>query len=305
MTPIVVFVHVHYLETWPDLSRRIEDTVRSPFRLFVTTTRRADEIVPPTSAYMVDFTVLETANRGRDVLPFLRAVEQAGAFDVGLKLHGKRSVHRLDGEAWRDALVGSLLTSADAVCGVVERFAQDRRIGLVAPHASLCSISRHVGGNSAPMASVAERTGTDLAGMLARTPFFCAGTMFWFRRAALERVAGAGLADLFANEEGQTDGTVAHAMERLFAAFVEAENFLAVPMEVATTTDANTDREAIRVATLQCVDIDQTYVRLPGPMAAFVMRHLRFAVPAYLALPTPMRRAVKAIAGGAVRLARR
>lgn len=305
MTPIVVFVHVHYLETWPDLSRRIENTVQLPFRLVVTTTRRAHEIVPPTSGHMVDFTVLETANRGRDVLPFLLALEQAGVFDVGLKMHGKRSVHRLDGEAWRDALVGSLLTSADAVSGVVERLSQDYRLGLVAPQASLCSIGPHVGGNSAAMASVAERTGVDLTEMLAQTPFFCAGTMFWFRRVALNRVSGAGLEDLFANEEGQTDGTVAHALERLFAAFVEAENFLAIPMDVATKTDANTDRETMRAATLQCVDIDETYVRLPGPMAAFVMRHLRFAVPAYLALPTPIRRAIKAIAGGAVGLARR
>lgn len=305
MKPIAVFVHIHYLETWAPLSERIAACLVRPFRLVVTTTRGADEIARPQNPHLVDFRVIETANQGRDVLPFLHALRETDDFAVGLKLHGKRSVHRLDGEAWRDALVGSLLPSEEDTARLMDRMAADGRIGLVGPENSLCSIERHRGGNDRAMREVSERLGKPLDALLARTPFFSAGTMFWFRREALAPVAESDLAGLFAAEGGQTDGTAAHALERLFPALAEAGGLLALSTDVVLATDEKTPTDDLRARARGRVDVDETFVRLPGPLAAFVMRRLRFAVPVYLALPKPVRRAIKATASGAVGVLRR
>lgn len=305
MKPIVVFVHIHYLETWPALSARIVANLEQPFRLVVTTTRQAAEIGRPHSIHMTGFDVIETANRGRDVLPFLLALRETVDFEIGLKLHGKRSVHRLDGEAWREALVGSLLPEAGETGRLVRRLQEDPRIGLIGPRNSLCSIERHFGDNDLAMKAVARSLGEALPELIERTPFFSAGTMFWFRRDALNRVAEPDLIGLFTDERGQTDGTAAHALERLLPALAEAKGFHALSVDAAMETTATTPPADLREAALRRVDLDETFVRLPGPLAAFVMRRLRFAVPVYLALPKPVRRAIKASASGALRLLRR
>ncbi len=59
--------------------------------------------------------MIETvANRGRDVAPFLRTLARVDALGLPLllKLHTKRSRHRLDGDVWRADICGKLLSRA-------------------------------------------------------------------------------------------------------------------------------------------------------------------------------------------------
>jgi lipopolysaccharide biosynthesis protein len=94
-------------------------------------------------------------------------------------------------------------------------------LGLVAPRGALTAARGD--------AMVNNRTG--LKRLAARVPGlredavrqFPAGSMFWFRRAALEPLFAAELASAdFEPEMGQIDGALAHAVERSFCAVVEA-----------------------------------------------------------------------------------
>ncbi|WP_185984145.1 rhamnan synthesis F family protein [Aureimonas mangrovi] len=290
----MVFVHIHYEDVWPSLRARIEKTLDIPFRLLVTASRPDVSIKRPETPYLNGFTLLTVENRGRDVRPFLKALEAAGEFDLGLKLHGKRSVHRPDGDAWRDWLVGELLPETGAR-PIVERMAADPRLALLAPSGSLHATARLLGPNAAVTQAVAARLEDGGAALPKTTPFFAAGTMFWFRRDAFDGLRSAAFDDLFAEEAGQIDGTAAHAFERLFAAIAEGAGSLAVPVDVALTSTLDTPRATIRAAVLASVDTDRTFNRKPDALTGFLVRRLPFVVSVFRGLPGPARRALKAL----------
>ena len=54
---------------------------------------------------------------------------------------------------------------------------------------------------------------------------FFAGTMFWVRPEALTPLRKLKLAARFADEKGQNDGTLEHAIERLFSVSVVVAGF--------------------------------------------------------------------------------
>ncbi len=167
-----------------------------------------------------------TENCGRDVWPFIRSLRVASAlgYEIGCKLHSKKSAHLTGGGAiWRRGLVNSLVGSegAEAALNV---FAKDSRAGLVAPIEAMFSVSdssamRDNMSNVNKLLSMAGLDGATLHD-------FVAGTMFWFRFAALQNVIELPIDNAdFGPELGAIDGTVAHAFERLFSTFVVCGGF--------------------------------------------------------------------------------
>lgn len=154
-------------------------------------------------------------NRGRDLAPFLLQLLPSalrGGHEFFVKVHTKRSTHLGDGERWADHLTRSLLSSA-AVRDCVERLQRNPKLGLLAPAGTLmpCSVALHA--NAQHLLALHQRCGANAAEMLQQR--FIAGTMLAGRLAAVRhlRELGLQLAD-FEPEHGQTDGTLAHALER-------------------------------------------------------------------------------------------
>lgn len=169
--------------------------------------------------------ILVCRNRGRDVAPFLAALEvvRARGYRLGCKIHSKKSTHIGHGEAWRRALLEGLLGPA-TLARLEEGFFADRRIGMAGAGEAWLSLAerQHVVHCESRMAEIGALLGLEDAPMRG----FFAGTMFWFRPEALAACARlSGQHDLFEPELGQVDGMAAHAMERLFAATVEAAGF--------------------------------------------------------------------------------
>ncbi|MCR6686489.1 glycoside hydrolase family 99-like domain-containing protein [Pseudoxanthomonas sp.] len=187
------------------------------FDLWITTT---DELRPRVQATLaahgLQARILAGPNHGRDILPFLRAAGELLDAGTGivLKLHTKKSHHRDDGDRWRRELLERLLAPARAP-RILEAMRERPQLGLVVPEGHLLGLDAHMGGNRAGVDYLSRRLGLREADADAR---FVSGSMFWARLEALRPLLDAHLDEWeFEPEQGQIDGTLAHAVERVFA----------------------------------------------------------------------------------------
>jgi len=165
-----------------------------------------------------------TALQGRDIAPRLlgfRDVYENN--DYTLLLHSKASLHDPELKDWGKYLFESLLGSGSVVESIFAIFDEAPEVGLIAAqHFEPVRKNLGWGENFELCEALAGRFGVDLKanGFLD----FPTGSMLWARTAALRPFFDAGLVlgDFSADHVGrQIDGTMAHAIERLF--FVAAE----------------------------------------------------------------------------------
>ena len=155
-------------------------------------------------------------NRGRNIAPQLVGfADLIGDYDLLLLVHTKKSLHWDALAGWRSAMLRDLLPSADGIAGILESFRRLPALGMAAP-SIYAPTRRHMvwAPNFATCRDLADRLGVALS---PDSPLdFPAGTMLWARPAALKPLLGLGLRfEDFEPEAGQTDGTLAHALERL------------------------------------------------------------------------------------------
>ncbi len=270
----VVFVHVHYPEIWREMAAVLARRMNVPFRLVLTTSHPEAEIAVPDTPRLLACRVLRTENRGRDILPFLRALATEPPFAVGLKLHTKKSPQREDGSRWRTEVLDSLVpagflpggaagpgTGTDAI---LRRMAADPRVGFVTPAGFALSVRDWVLVNRSAMERVMAAAGSTLAEADLEDAFFAAGSMFWFRRAALAPLAAEAVLSLFEPEEGQFDGTAAHATERLFPVVAKKEGFVSLAMPALEAARPEHALPDVLAMARRHADIPSTYFAAPA-----------------------------------------
>ena len=165
----------------------------------------------------VSVLVRRVPNRGRDVMPWLTVFADAiRRFDLFCHIHTKRSPHRRQHRDWGRFVLHSTLGSAGVVDGIRAMFAGEPRLGLVfPPYFADLKAQPNWGDNKSACLALLERMGlTDQP--LVDCPDYPAGSFFWARPAALAPLFDLELReDDFEAEPGPSDGTLAHAIERL------------------------------------------------------------------------------------------
>ena len=165
-------------------------------------------------------------NRGRDVAPKLVGFAAVhDRYEYVLHLHTKWSPHESRLAGWRGYLLDTLLGSSGVIHGVFETFARAPRLGMLAPqHIDGLRPWIRWGENHPQAEDLAARMGFPLPH--AAPLDFPSGSMFWARSAALRPLLDLHLSfDDFPAEAGQTDGTLAHAIERLYFLVCEQAGF--------------------------------------------------------------------------------
>lgn len=219
---VAVCVHLFYPDLWPTFRTALEN-IPEAWDLYVSVPAYAcTPILAQIAQEHPNAWFLPCANRGRDVLPFLRWLELGvfDRYDAVCKLHTKRSPHVQDGNRWLEQVLQSLLGSTQAVTTTLQKF-RTSEVGLIGPRGLLIEPRHraHQGGNRALLQALAHQVSLPQTALL--SPFF-AGTMFWFKPGALSMLRAMGLKEKdFPIEMAQTDGTLAHALERLIWPLVE------------------------------------------------------------------------------------
>ena len=208
-----VVAHLHYEDTWPELRDAIASLPDIDVYVTVTKVDLARTIVADMPSAVVEL----VDNRGRDVRPFLLTMQRIAhlGYRAVCKLHGKKSVYRMDGDTLRQQLFGSLI-SAD----LMTRFDDNDRLGLIAPaSAMLAHDASNMRDNQEIVDAISKEIGVQFV-----NGRFAAGTMFWVDSRAIAPILKLRIND-FDIERGLADGTRAHAIERLFCHVCETQGF--------------------------------------------------------------------------------
>lgn len=251
---VAVLVHAYYTETWGDIAQAIQ-RMGQAIDLWVTTA--PDKLAEVQKLVLTDFPaarIHSIDNVGRDIRPFmavLPALTQAG-YSAVLKLHTKKSLHRVDGDVWRQQLLTALVPSAEGVEENLRALERYPSLGVIAPAQNLLNLHRYIGSNQTWCERLVQEWGDAGAAWLDHMqPWFPAGSMFWFKPAACQALLACASIqeDAFEPEQGQIDGTLAHAVERVLGAAALALGYHTVDTDLAQklgSTKASTQRDAER-----------------------------------------------------------
>lgn len=234
---VAVHIHVFYPELVLDIRSYLEN-IPVGFHCYVTTdtSDKASQIEQILSDInkmnALDIRIVE--NRGRDIYPLVSVLApDLAKHELVLHIHTKCSPHNswaLSG--WRRYLMESLLGTPKRITAIFQQFMQDQALGILFPayyHSikPLIYPQQSNGGYIEPTPNdeyihvLLDRAGkkkNEFHGI--DFSIYPAGDMFWFRGKTLEPFVNMNLTvDDFAIERGQVNGTLAHAIERMFPYF--------------------------------------------------------------------------------------
>lgn len=218
--PPTMTIHIHAF--YPDVVEEmldyfVEDAKKGKF-LVTTTTKRNYELITEifNNKGFARYQILLIDNKGRDIGPFLDyAIDHVSERDVICHVHTKKSpdVGGSYGEKWRSQLYGALLTQT-----AIDAF-EDDRLGLLFP-----DTPRSVGwGKNFPFCrEIARHFGSSVGAHPGPMPV---GNMFFARREVAQAMRRATSKFEWPREPVAYDGTILHAIERMWTRAAEFAGF--------------------------------------------------------------------------------
>jgi lipopolysaccharide biosynthesis protein len=249
---VAIVIHAFYLNIFEKILAYLNPDDSHNFKLFVSTPENQLESVHASLAKSgFDFTCYGVTNHGRDILPFINILPDIYAQKIPylIKVHTKKSAHRADGVHWRNDLYNKLLESQNLKTNI--QFLHDNLdTGILAPEGHLVPMSYYLSTNEQALNFLSARLGLDQNAV--RGLHFAAGTMFSARTLTLMPLLLLNLeTEDFESEQGQVDGTLAHAIERLFPVCAYRLGFL-------TRTLSNNTNENYAYAEKTNISTNQT-----------------------------------------------
>jgi hypothetical protein len=258
-TSTAVIYHCFYTDLIEELLVYLKNLPNGYF-LYISTDTHAkkEEILRTLATHQLStFEVRLCENRGRDIAPKLITFKDVyEKHEYFLHLHTKKSAHSPEyGEKWRRYLYSSLLGSGDIIRSIFQVMEQPG-VGIVYPsYMDKFRIRSRWGANFDTAKALLGRLHIDVN---KNVPFeFPAGSMFWGRSAALEPLLALRLTfEDFAEEAGQVDGTLPHAIERSICLVAQKAGFRSQQIMLK-----NHDIEGVKP--IECLDSED----LPRAMA--------------------------------------
>jgi lipopolysaccharide biosynthesis protein len=219
----VVF-HLFYTDMWDEFDSYLTN-LNDDFDLFVSIPEgvefRSELIL---NKYPQAY-IYRPKNQGRDIAPFINIFTEIYPLQYKYicKMHTKRSTHRQDGHIWRQDLMQKLLGSEIQVEMAKHVLDENPDVGIIAPEGHVVPGSFYWGKNETKVHMLAQRIGIPWNKQNFQ---FVAGSMFWLKPSAICPITSLELSQRdFEDEQGQVDGTLAHALERFLGLLTQSSGF--------------------------------------------------------------------------------
>ena len=258
-----IIIHLFYIDIWEELKTYLSQ-LKIEFDLFITVTDNiADEDILQIFRDQPAAHIYSVENRGRDVLPFLQVMNllDTKSYKHICKLHTKKTGDSDLGNVWRKLLYFDLIGSDKNIKRVLKLLDNYYEVGMVTGKNAVLSSSEYDFGNADRVRELAQMAGIEYQDEYS----FPAGTMFWTKPELLDpllRLLNGG--DLkFDKERGQTEKTLAHAIERFFGLLCRerGKQIEESPTHYSKLDDATLDQMASLVLTQKYIDYDE-YLRM-------------------------------------------
>jgi lipopolysaccharide biosynthesis protein len=213
---------VFHYDLWPEIAAALT-FLPEPFDLYCTVIKREgfDQLEQDIQDKFRGAQVLCYPNHGRDIFPFVHLVNSGRLFNYAAicKLHTKRSCHLPHGDQWRNELIQGLLPGNESTHSLLDAFLGDPSLGAWVSDGQLLRHRHFWGPNRERVEHELARIGINANRYRLKFP---GGSMFWIKPATLHLLKGMNYNALdFEREEGQLDGTLAHAIERIIGFLVQ------------------------------------------------------------------------------------
>lgn len=218
---VAVQLHLYYVDLIPEYFNYLNH-IPYPFDLYISCQENADIGYIGNwfrKLRMVRAIIVRKApNRGRDIAPvYVLFAEELEQHDYFLHIHTKKSLYSgTEQMDWRQYALTSLLGTPEQIKKIFSLFHSDRHIGLVFPENNALPImAQHWLSNVAEGARVLSELQIPFEDTLFNYPV---GSFFWARTDAVRKLFQRRFTyEDFPEEQGQTDGTLAHTLERVIA----------------------------------------------------------------------------------------
>jgi hypothetical protein len=236
MSKVALHLHLHYMESAEGLLQSIKASTSQP-DLFISTTSEEGKVMVEVMLCKCGLQATEITifpNRGRDIGPYLtgHGPRLFSDYEIIGHLHSKKSPHAHDNyiQNWVEFLEKGLIGNNGRMMDIIlDKMASDPSIGIVFPDDPGCFGWE---GNYSYGKALIERMGYE-------APFskgslnFPVGTMFWARSEALKPIHDLNLQwEDYPEEPIPIDGSMLHALERLFGMVPERMGFRTVVTKV-------------------------------------------------------------------------
>ena len=224
---IAVILHLYYTDLWDEIYEQLLNLGDTDFDLYISINPQYDDrditqiLTRFPRAHIFSF-----ENRGRDILPFLRLFNLIYPLEYKAvcKIHSKKSLHRKDGDLWRDQLIKGLLGSPRLIRENLKRLEEDSKTGIVVPRGNIFDYKDWIGSNNKMVVDFIKQNN-----IRSRENFtFPSGAMFWFKPAVFQQLYQTIDSGRFKVEQGELDGTMAHTIERLFGLLCQHNGYALV-----------------------------------------------------------------------------
>ncbi len=225
---IAVHLHLYYIDLLEEFFNYLNHI---PYKFDLYVSCKEDGYVKKITKKMKrlkcvqNVTVRRTINRGRDIAPFyVQFGKELCNYDYLLHIHSKKSLFTgSEQKEWRQYCLECLLGSEEQVRRIFALMTGEKNVGLFFPETikEMHLIAHDWLANQHWGRTLLGRMGIEFDNGLFNYPV---GSFFWVKRDAIHQIFDMQLAyEDFEEEGGQTDGTIAHALERVLP-FVAKNN---------------------------------------------------------------------------------